>query len=92
MELHAWPEGIPPVQCRVPSTILEFYREKIAIEPKISPKEIYPCGFQGHKGMSQIQAEDAGDDSLISMRRAPCRYLLEECCIFADPQEKNNVV
>ena len=92
VELHAWLEGIPQVQCRVPNTVLELHREKIAVEPKISPEEIYPYGFQGHKGMIQVQAVEAGNDSLISMRgRVSCRYVLEECCVFADPQEKNNV-
>lgn len=66
------------MQSRVSSTILELHREKTAVEPMISPKEVYPHGFQGHEGMINSQAVEAGDDSLISMRgRGPCRYLLE---------------
>ncbi|XP_010292128.1 PREDICTED: probable imidazolonepropionase [Phaethon lepturus] len=82
VELHAWLEGIPQVQCWVPSTTLELHPEKNAVEPKNSPKEFYPYGFQGHKGTTEVQAVEAGDDSVISVRgRVPGRYLLEECCV-----------
>lgn len=68
MELHAWLEGIPQLQRTVPRTTLQLHREKVTIELKIGPEEIYPDGFQGCKGVIQVQAVQSGDDSLISVR------------------------
>lgn len=76
------------MQCRVPSTVLGLHREKMAVLLNISPKEIYLCGFQGHKGMSHVQAVEAGDDSLISVSSA----LQVSAGGVLYPQEKNNVV
>lgn len=76
------------MQCKIPSTILELHWEKIAGLLNISPKEIYLCGFQGHKGRSHVQAMEAGDDSLISVRCV--LQVLAGGVLY--PPEKNNVV
>lgn len=78
-------------RCRIAGTILELHREKIAVEWKMSPKEIYPYGFQGHdsgSGSGGWRGQFWG----LARGRATCRYVLEECCSSADPPEKNNVV